>query len=109
MQIMYQIILLSILLSGMVSGFITFRMSGMNLAPHFIFLILAFMVTLTGIVTLNSYIVYGAVVLQLLAVVTAYTQTWAVLKYNFQTSPAYAPHLALVTLIPVLSVASILV
>jgi len=108
MQSIYQIILLSILLSGMVSGFITFRISGMKLAPHFIFLILAFIVTLAGLATLNSYVIYGAVVLQLLAVVTAYTQTWGVLKYNFQTSPAYAPHLALMTLIPVLSIASVL-
>jgi hypothetical protein len=108
MQSIYQIIVLSILLSGMVSGFITFRMSGMKLAPHFIFIILAFLVTIAGLITLNSYVVYGAVVLQLLAVITAYTQTWAVLKYNFQTSPAYAPHLALITLIPVLSIVSVL-
>jgi len=54
-------------------------------------------------------VIYGAVILQLLAVITAYTQTWTVLKYNFQTSPAYAPHLILMTLIPVLSIASVLV
>ena len=108
MQSIYQVLLLSILLSGMVSGFITFRMSGMKLAPHFIFLILAFIATLVGILTINSYVIYGAVVLQLVAVVTSYTQTWAVLKYNFQTSPAYTPHLALMTLIPVLSLASVL-
>lgn len=108
MQSIYQIIILSVLLSGMVSGFITFRMSGMKLAPHFIFIILAFIVTLAGLITLNSYVIYGAVILQLMAVVTAYTQTWAILKYNFQTSPAYAPHLALMTLIPILSIVSVL-
>lgn len=108
MQSTYQILILSILLSGLVSGFITFRMSGMKLAPHFIVLILGFIVTLVGIITLNTAIIYGAVILQLLAVITAYTQTWAVLKYNFQTSPAYAPHLTLMTLIPVLSLASVL-
>lgn len=108
MQSIYQILVLSILLSGIVSGFITFRMSGMKLAPHFLVLILSFIVTLVGILTINTTIIYAAVILQILAVITAYTQTWAVLKYNFQTSPAYAPHLTLMTLIPILSLASIL-
>ncbi len=108
MQSTYQILVLSILLSGIVSGFITFRMSGMKLAPHFLVLILSFIVTLVGILTANTTVIYAAVTLQLLAVITAYTQTWAVLKYNFQTSPSYAPHLTLMTLIPILSLASIL-
>ncbi len=46
--------------------------------------------------------------MQVIVAVTAYTQTWATLKYNFQTSPAYAPHLAMVTILPVLALASVL-
>lgn len=106
MQLTYQIIILAILFSGITSGFITFRMHGMRLAPHFMSMILALIVTIAGVLTGNSMVLYAAVVLQFLAVITAYTQTWAVLKYNFQTSPAYAPHLTLMAMIPVLAIAS---
>ncbi|MGB9980473.1 DUF5400 domain-containing protein [Methanobacterium sp.] len=108
MQVTYPIIILTILVSGIVSGFITFRMSGMRLAPHFGALILAIIVTIAAIVTGNALAIYAAVVLQLIVVITAFTQTWATLKYNFQTSPAYAPHLALMAMIPVLAIASVI-
>lgn len=108
MQVTYPVIVLAILVSGIASGFITFRMSGMRLAPHFGALILALIVTLAGIATGNLIVVYAAAALQLIAAVTAFTQTWATLKYNFQTSPAYAPHLALMAMIPVLAIASVL-
>jgi hypothetical protein len=108
MQITYQTIILAILFSGIASGFITFRMSGMRLAPHFGAMIFALIVTLAGIATGNILVIYAAAALQLIAAITAFTQTWAVLKYNFQTSPAYAPHLALMGMLPVLTVASVL-
>ncbi len=108
MQMTYQVIALAILFSGVVSGFITFRMSGMRLAPHFGALMLGLLVTLAGIVTGNVWVVYAAVILQLWTTVTAFTQTWATLMSNFQTSPAYAPHVALMALLPVLAIASIL-
>ncbi|MEN4017454.1 MAG: DUF5400 domain-containing protein [Methanobacterium sp.] len=108
MQIIYQTIILAILFSGIASGFITFRMSGMRLAPHFGAMIFALIVTLAGIATGNILVIYAAAALQLIAAITAFTQTWAVLKYNFQTSPAYAPHLALMGMLPVLTVASVL-
>jgi len=108
MELSYQIIILSILMSGMVTGFITFRMHGMRLAPHFAALIAAFIATLAGAVTGNIWVVYAAVLFQFAAVVTAFTQTWAVLKYNFQTAPSYAPHLALMAMIPVLAIVSVI-
>lgn len=108
MELSYQIIILSILMSGMVTGFITFRMHGMRLAPHFAALIAAFIATLGGLVTGNIWVLYAAVLLQFAAVITAFTQTWAVLRYNFQTAPSYAPHLALVALIPVLAIVSVI-
>lgn len=108
MEITYQVIALAILLSGIVSGFITFRMLGMKLAPHFGALILALLVTSAAIMTGNIAVAYAAALLQIVAAVTAYTQMWATLKYSFQTSPGYGPHLALVTMLPVLAVAGIL-
>lgn len=108
MDMTYQVIVLAILFSGVVSGFITFRMSGMHLAPHFGALMLGLIVTLAGIATGNAWVICAAVALQLLTTLTAFTQTWATLKYNFQTSPAYAPHLALMALLPVLAIATLL-
>ncbi len=108
MQMTYQTIALAILFSGIVSGFITFRMSGMRLALHFGALMLALILTLAGLLTGVEAIVYAAVIFQLLATLTAFTQTWHTLKYNFQTSPSYAPHLALMAMMPVLAIASIL-
>ncbi len=108
MDMTYQVIALAILLSGMVSGFITFRMSGMRLAPHFGALAIGLLLTLAGLVMGMELIVYAAVLFQLLAALTAFTQTWHTLKYNFQTSPSYAPHLALMAMLPVLAIASVL-
>ncbi len=108
MQVTYPIIILAILVSGIASGFITFRMSGMRLAPHFGALILALIVTFAGIATDNILVTYVAVALQLIAAITAFTQTWTILKYNFQTSPAYAPHLALMAMIPALAISTVL-
>lgn len=108
MQVTYPIIILAILFSSMVSGFITFRMLGMRLAPHFVVLILAFITTIISIVFSNVWILYAAAGLQILTTVTALTQTWPTLKYNFQTAPAYGPHLALMMMLPVLAIAGIL-
>lgn len=108
MEFTYQVIALAILFSGMSTGFITFRMTGMGLAPHFGALILALILTVAGIATGNIWVLYGAAGLQILATITAYTQTWNILKYNFQTSPAYGPHLALMTMLPVLAIAGII-
>lgn len=107
MEIIYQVIILAVLFSGLTSGFITFRMLGMRLAPHFAVMILALAATIAGIL-MGSWVVYAAVVLQLLTVITAFTQTWTTLKYNFQTAPAYAPHLSLMAMLPVLATASVL-
>lgn len=108
MNMTYQILALAIMLSAMVTGFITFRMIGMKLAIHFAALGLGLIVTTAAIFTGLTPVVYAAVLLQLLATLTVYTQSWKILQYNFQTSPAYAPHIALVTLLPVLALASVL-
>jgi hypothetical protein len=108
MDMTYQVIALAILFSGTVSGFITFRMSGMRLAPHFGALVLGLLLTLAGLLTGIDVVVYAAALFQVLAALTAFTQTWHTLRYNFQTSPSYAPHLALMAMLPVLAVATLL-
>jgi hypothetical protein len=108
MQVTYSIIILSILASSMISGFITFRMHGMRLAPNFAMIILALILTLVSIILANTWILYTAALFQILATVTAFTQTWHMLRYNFQTAPAYAPHLTLMAMLPVLAIASVL-
>lgn len=108
MDMTYLVVALAVLSSSLVTGFITFRMLGMRLAPHFGALALAFLATLATVATGLSVLVLAAAVLQVLATVTAYTQIWPTLKYSFQTSPGYAPHLALVTMLPVLALAAVL-
>ncbi|GAB7015583.1 DUF5400 domain-containing protein [Methanogenium cariaci] len=108
MEITYQVIALAVMFSGIVSGFITFRMLGMKLAPHFGALILALLVTVAAVLTGNIAVAYVAALLQTVAAATAYTQMWTTLKYSFQTSPGYGPHLALVTLLPVLALAGVM-
>ena len=108
MQVTYNVIILAILASSMVSGFITFRIHGMRLAPNFAMIILALILTLVSVLVANIWILYAAALFQIMATVTAFTQTWHMLKYNFQTAPAYAPHLVLMTMLPVLAIASVL-
>jgi len=108
MDMTYQVIALAILFSSIVTGFITFRMQGMNLALHFGTLILALIVTLAAVVTGIPALVIVAALLQVLVTLTAFTQLRETLQYAFQTSPGYGPHLALVTMLPVLAIAGLL-
>ncbi|PWR74235.1 DUF5400 family protein [Methanospirillum lacunae] len=108
MEQIYFVLTLAVMISSIVTGFIVFRMQGMGLAPHFGMLIIAMLATLAAIISGNSGVYYLAAVLQFLAVITAYTQMFKILKYNFQTAPAYAPHIALVTLLPTLVIAGII-
>lgn len=107
MQQIYLVIALAIICSSMVTGFIIFRMQGMKLAVHFGTLACALLVTLAALGTGIPAIIYVALLLQVLSAVTAYTQVWSIICYNFQTAPAYASHLALVTMLPVLAVAGL--
>lgn len=83
-------------------------MLGMRLAPHFLALILALIATVLSIVLANVWVLYAAAGLQIITTITAFTQVWPTLKYNFQTAPSYAPHLTLMMMLPVLALASIL-
>jgi hypothetical protein len=83
MEMTYQVIALAILVSSVATGFITFLMHGTKLALHFVALMLALLVTVAAVVTGTTEIVYAAAALQIITAVTAYSQTWATLKYNF--------------------------
>jgi hypothetical protein len=104
----YLVIGLAILVSAMATGFIIFRMQGMHLMAHFAAIILALIATLAAVVTGMTIAVYAAVVLQFIVTVTAYTQLVPTLKDSFQTSPGYSAHLAIVTMLPVLALAGLL-
>jgi len=108
MDMTYLVIALAILFGSMVTGFIIFRMQGMKLAPHFGALILALIVTLAALITGISAIVVAAAILQVVVTLTAYTQLFKILRDNFQTAPGYSAHLALVTMLPVLAIAGLL-
>ncbi|MDI9617822.1 DUF5400 domain-containing protein [Methanothermobacter sp.] len=105
---MYQVIVLALLLAGIPSGFITFRIMGMRMAPHFGVLILAIIATGLNLVTGGGNFIYPAVALQLLAGISAYTQFFPVLRDNFQAAPLYACHLSTMTTAAVLAAASLL-
>jgi len=108
MDITYLVIGLAILVSAMATGFIIFRMQGMHLMAHFVAIILALIATLAAVVTGMTLFVYAAVVLQFIVTITAYTQLVTTLKDSFQTSPGYSAHLAIVTMLPVLALAGLL-
>jgi hypothetical protein len=108
MDMTYLVIGLAILVSGMATGFIIFRMQGMHLMAHFIAIILALIATLAAVVTGMSMAAYAAVILQFVVTITAYTQLMPTLKDSFQTSPGYSAHLAIITMLPVLALAGLL-
>ncbi|WP_292368435.1 DUF5400 family protein [Methanoregula sp. UBA64] len=108
MDTTYLVIGLAILVSSMATGFIIFRMQGMHLMAHFITIILALIATLAAVVTGMTAAVYAAVILQFVVTITAYTQLMPTLKDSFQTSPGYSAHLAIVTILPVLALAGLL-
>lgn len=105
---MYQVVVFALLLAGIPSGFITFRIMGMRMAPHFGVLILAIIATGLNLVMGGGNLIYLAVALQLLAGISAYTQFFPVLRDNFQTAPLYACHLSTMTTAAVLAASSVL-
>jgi hypothetical protein len=108
MDMTYLVIGLAILVSSMATGFIIFRMQGMHLLPHFVGIILALIATFVAVVTGLNGAVYAAAILQIIVTLTAYTQSYTTLKDSFQTSPGYSAHLAIVTMLPVLALAGLL-
>jgi hypothetical protein len=108
MDITYLVIGLAILVSSMATGFIIFRMQGMHLMPHFVAIILALVATLAAVVTGMTAALYVAVILQFVVTITAYMQLVPTLKDSFQTSPGYSAHVAVVTMLPVLALAGLL-
>jgi len=108
MDMTYLVIGLAVLVSSMATGFIIFRMQGMHLLPHFVAIIFALVATLAAVFTGMTAAAYAAAILQIIVTVTAYTQLYPTIKDSFQTAPGYSAHLALVTMLPVLALAGLL-
>lgn len=102
----YQVIVLAFLLSGVTSGFITFRIMGMKMAPHFGVLLISIIATALNIL-MGGGILYIAVALQVLAGISAYIQFMPALKDNFQAAPLYSTHLSMMTVAAILGLASV--
>ena len=83
MDMTYQVIALAILFASMATGFISFRMQGMRIAPHFGAIILTLIVTLAAILTGINAVLIAAAILQIIATLTAYTQLAPTLKDSF--------------------------
>ncbi|ACX71919.1 conserved hypothetical protein [Methanocaldococcus vulcanius M7] len=99
---------LSVIFGAMLSGFATFRLTGMRLMPHFISLILAFLLTLASLIIPNSIVFYLAVIFQILSALTICPTICNILKTQFQNTGIYSAHLALMGMLLVLAIGNAL-
>ena len=102
----YQVIVLAFLIAGVTSGFITFRIMGMKMAPHFGVLLISIIAAALNIL-MDGGILYIAVALQVLAGLSAYIQFIPALRDNFQAAPLYSTHLSMMTVAAILGLASL--
>ena len=102
------LISLSVIFGSMLSGFATFRMTGMRLAPHFGALILAFVFTIISLVINNSIIYYIAIALQIIAPFTICGTICNILKTQYQNSSMYSAHLGFMGIILILAIGNLL-
>ncbi|MBA2839582.1 sugar phosphate permease [Methanococcus maripaludis] len=99
---------LALIFGSMLSGFATFRMSGMRLMPHFIALILAFILTIGTFLTSNTIVFYLAILFQILAPITVCGTICNIIKTQYQTTGIYSSHLALMGMMIVLAIGNLL-
>jgi hypothetical protein len=102
------LISLSVIFGSMLSGFATFRMTGMRLMPHFVALILAFLFTLASLFINNSIVFYLAIALQIIAPLTICGTICNILKTQFQNTGIYSAHLGFMGIILVLAIGNLL-
>ena len=102
------LISLSVIFGSMLSGFATFRMTGMRLMPHFISLILAFVFTLASLLVDNNIVYYTAIALQIITPLTICGTICNILKTKFQNTGIYSAHLGFMGIILILAVGNIL-
>jgi hypothetical protein len=102
------LISLSVIFGSMLSGFATFRMTGMRLMPHFVALILAFVFTLVSLFINNNTIFYMAIALQVITPLTICGTICNILKTQFQNTGIYSAHLGFMGIILILAIGNLL-
>lgn len=100
---------LALIFGSMLSGFATFRMSGMRLMPHFISLILAFLFTIGTFVTPNTIVFYIAIALQIITPLTICGTICNIIKTQYQTTGIYSSHIALMGMMLVLAIGNLFI
>lgn len=103
------LITLSVIFGSMLSGFATFRMTGMRLMPHFVSLILAFIFTLASLIVDNNIVYYIAIALQIITPFTICGTICSILKTQFQNTGIYSAHLGFMGMILILAVGNLLI
>ncbi|MDK2987146.1 DUF5400 domain-containing protein [Methanothermococcus thermolithotrophicus] len=102
------LISLSVIFGSMLSGFATFRMTGMRLMPHFATLMLAFLFTLASLYMDSSIIFYAAIALQIITPLTICGTICNILKTQFQNTGIYSAHLGFMGILIVLALGNLL-
>jgi len=101
------LISLAVLFGSMLSGFATFRLTGMRLMPHFISLILAFIFTLLSLIISNSILFYLAILFQILTPLTICSTICNILKTQFQNTGIYSAHLGFMGMLVILALGNL--
>ncbi len=102
------LISLSVIFGSMLSGFATFRLTGMRLMPHFASLILAFILTLAALFISNNTIGYLAILFQIITPLTVCPTICNILKTQFQNTGIYSAHLALMGMLFILALGNLI-
>ncbi|MEO2117080.1 MAG: DUF5400 domain-containing protein [Methanocaldococcus sp.] len=102
------LISLSVIFGSMLSGFATFRLTGMRLMPHFASLILAFILTLVALFINNNTIDYLAILFQIITPLTVCPTICNILKTQFQNTGIYSAHLALMGMLFILALGNLI-
>ncbi|CAB3287507.1 conserved membrane protein of unknown function [Methanocaldococcus lauensis] len=103
------LISLSVIFGAMLSGFATFRLTGMRLMPHFISLIIAFILTLLSLIINNDIVGYLAIAFQILTPLTICNTICNILKTQFQNTGIYSAHLALMGMLFILALGNLFI
>ncbi|ENN96353.1 hypothetical protein J422_02694 [Methanocaldococcus villosus KIN24-T80] len=108
MNTVLMIMSLSVIFGAMLSGFATFRMTGMRFMPHFVSLILAFILTLASLFINNILLFYLAIAFQIITPITICGTICNILKTQFQNTGIYSSHLALMGMLFILAIGNLL-
>ena len=102
------LISLSVIFGAMLSGFATFRLTGMRLMPHFASLMIAFILTLASLFISNNIIGYLAIAFQIITPLTICPTICNILKTQFQNTGIYSAHLALMGMLFILALGNLI-